>query len=561
MMKNSRGMPRTDLTHIALLTILPILILFVAFPMSGMTNNGNCDSWYYWGMARSSKVASSTLGIDYYPGSRVLMYAPGWLIPHWFELSLWSKMFAIIPVFFFVMLIYIRFRGGAWQRLLLTSTSLLLLPIAFTQISANYAITTFLIVLSITVIIIYDTKTTSKFLILGFLVSCTMLTNPEGMVFIFPMVILFMFKQRRSLFNILLFGTLGLTASFFTIVLIMLSQESTRKFAFSFYRPQFNAVLDSFRNPNAYFSTSENLNSFLASPVPLIMILSIVLSFAIYRRDGDFPRGFDYQLVTVMTLFAFQWFQFGNPLSESFNSVPLISVLVVPLNYVLANIANAPKAYLSYFLYQGSLFVCAFFVVLYVVTLGKGVPLVLFHIILPILTVLVATILVVWRTSRAWNLNAYAVITLIVLSSLAIGDYSRPFYQKENVLFLSQSAEFRSEYKIASAGIELVDRYGTSNNYAGIAFENINDDREIKYARSASRAFSSCGHPWSTFTIKTGALDQNTELWPSNLLIASPQSFKISELSFIDSYTVLKTKYIKLDNTNMKLTLLRSIHK
>jgi hypothetical protein len=555
-MQGTRFWGLNGFVQVFVISIFPLVTLLSFFPMAGMTNNGNCDSWYYWGMGRSSEIASSTLGIGYYPGSRVLMYAPGWLIPQSLNFVFWSKLFAIIPILFFVIFLYCRFRKDQSQSLLLTTTFLLLLPITFTQMSANYAITTLLLVLATTITIIFDTRTKSKYLILGFLFFTILLTNPEGVLFVAPMLFVFLIKEIKSFFYIIIYGLIGSVLSTLGVIFVLATQESTRQYIFNFYEPQLRAILDSFRNPSGYFTTVDNLNPFVASPTPLILILSVALSLAIYFKEHAFPKGFDYQILTICSIFIMQLFQIGNPLSESFNSVALVSLLIVPLNHVLVNIVGNKRMIISFLLVQISFFVLSFFLTLFLLSSDLSSLFSIFHIILPTMAILITGFMIKMKFSSIEIFKPFTFMALVVMSSIAVGDYSRPFYQKENVPYFSRSAEYKLEYKIAAAAINLINLYSTSNEYAGIAIENSSNDREVKFARSASRALSSCGHPWSTFTLNTKILDMDTRFWPSNLLIASPASFELSNLPFSQNYKVLKTQFLKLDATEMKLSLL-----
>jgi hypothetical protein len=540
------------------ITVFGILNYF--FPMAGMTNNGNCDAWYYWGMGNSSTVASSTIGINYYPGSRILMYAPGWLLPDFLNYVLWSKIFSFLPYLFLTIAIFLTFKGKSREKILVANLIICLLPISVSQASANYAATTLALVLFLASLSIYGQEGVKKQIFTGLVLSAIFFTNPEGILIALPIYVVSFLRARSHAIRNTFLNLIGATIMFFTLSLMMFSQTSTRKFTFTFLKPQILAMIDSLKSPDVYFTTSIDRFWFVVSPVPIFLLGIAMILAVIALKECRLSIPAIYGLSSIATLFIFQIVGIGNTFSESFNSLAAVWIGVIPLIEVFNRNEYKFKTLIKLTLFALIGCYLVFLLIMSNRLFFSLDEMLTYHLLMPSFILLATITFIQFQGTNTLKISPYLVTFLLVFSSMSISDYSSAFYQSENTPFKASMKEFTSEYKAAQSGIDMVVNDFPTSTIGGVSVEDPNNGRQVKYVRAAARAFASCGRPWSRFSSQDSQKTIVTEEWPEVLMVASSTNYNTMNLGLGTSYILIKESKVALVGENIKISVLKRLH-
>ena len=500
------------------------------WPNAGLGNNGHCDAWYYWGMAHSPEIVSNTFAWDYYPSSRVPMYALGWIIPSTLDPILWSKLFmiisAIVPI-----LVVLPFLASPKRPLIFVAYFLgFLIPIAFSQTSATYSGTSYGW-LCATILYLYNhdsSLVTGR--LFGFLSGMLLFTNIENIFFLVIFCLIYIIQTKNSIILRTLNFLLGTVLCYATLVFILLLGGLTIKESFSFPIPQFNAAI--YASQNKSFFLDANSAWLVSTPLLLCHIGIIIISFCFWRKFSlaAFKALSIIALVQLLLLLSFQLLGFSIIFNNGFDALSAYWICTVLIFLCLKD--SMPKICFSTLVLSIAFFLIIIISQYFVWALRKYVVNLeqIFISVLVPLSAILFFVCVIRFAKNATATIAYLSIILIPFLGIQTSDYASSFYQNGNRIFQKTYFWTSSEYRTADNAIQDFSSFlrpPTAISY----FETPEDNEQTMLIRASTRSFATCsGNFWSNYQNLNLGQNQFSGIYPKRILLASSKELSRTEI-------------------------------
>jgi hypothetical protein len=532
------------------------VFIYFAFPIFGLGNGGHCDTWYYWGMARSPLIAESAFEIKYYPASRVLNYSFGWLFPIETYPIISSRLIPLVLII--LVLVYCSTIKNAKIAKVFYLGLLLLCPFVMAQFSTSYAQIPLFISLLLAIAVHKARSKNSNHLAIGFLLVSLFLSNANFIFAIAPFIIYVCFTiiVQKKFLSAVLGGTLG----FLFPAIILLTKSETFSYALSYPLLQFNSIKPYLVQRNDDFDFFTILKQLIQSQTLFLLFLLFVVYRFFNKRSAE--RKNSNQSFLLLSQIGWQILNTllgkGDFFTIGYASIATMAILAFLL---LENTEESVKIPFSFSIATIFLvYICVYIIfandwnysTLEIYTLRFLFPwlIVIFIIVIP--------------KSRSALLNGIKVpITLILIafSSLTITDYSYIFMNNvynPNGFFTKPPIPVLNSYEVANSAIAFSEDVFSGRHSLGFSSIEAQDETLNAYIRAGTRSSATCGMDWSVLSNDQIYLEGRTLNWPSSLLLIKDQRSGFN-LDNLPGYRLIDAKSLKIDNYILDFLALESI--
>jgi hypothetical protein len=506
-----------------------VLSVFI-WPNGGLGNNGHCDAWYYWGMAHSTDIVSNTFAWDYYPSSRVPMYALGWLIPITLNAVLWSKLYmilsSIVPILF-----VLPFIQSSKRHLALAAYFLgFLIPISFSQTSATYSGISFGW-LCATILYIYGNHSSLKSgRVFGFLCAMLLFANAENIFFLVILFLAFLIQQgnvRVSVFFNILFGLL---LCYLTLVTVLVLGGLALRESLQFPIPQFNAAL--YASQNSSFFLDNNSAWLISTPLLLCHFGIILISFLFYKlfSVNGFKHLAFFASAQLALLLIFQLLGFSIIFNNGFDALSAYWICVLMMFLCLSLLSTRNGSYILIVSVIFFLFITfSQYTVWMIRKYAENYERLIISVVIPLFAI---TLVIFLIKSFKFSARLLPCLPLFLVPFLGIqtSDYSSSFYQTGNRIFSETYFWTSSEYRSADWAITAFSKF--LRPPTAITFlESPAETEQTMIIRASIRSFATCsGNVWSNFEKFDLGVNDISGVLPKRILLASSKILSEKEI-------------------------------
>lgn len=512
-----------------LFPFLTYLLVLTIWPNAGLGNNGHCDAWYYWGMSHGSEIVHNTLSWNYYPASRVPLFMHGWLIPEFINPVIWSKLLMLSGALWPAVLLLAGLRRQMWPIAINGYILSNLVPLIFSQSSANYSGVTFNLLSVLGLVLLLGPNTNFSNFKVGLISGLIVFANVETLVLFPPFAFLYWRSLQDQRLKKFMFSALGLIVSYFLLVLILLIGSMEIRESVQFPVVQIETLLKVLGD-ETFFGTLEN-PWFIATPLLMfhLILISILCNKKIKELD-IFPsvllKVISIQLISLV---------FGQVIGVSvtfqsgFDAIIGYWPLATLYYFILIKLSEKKKNYLGLLSIHTLLYIQITIILTYFIRKTQpALELATFSVLIPIIS-LIFICFFLYRKEFSNSYKLLALVLAIPLLATHTLDYSYSFYTKENRMFGYKQNWSIAQYIAADQAISQFKGMLGETTAVG-AIENASNSAQTSLLRASTRAFSSCGFAWSRFENFEQLLEVNTENWPSQIILGSYRQISNSEL-------------------------------
>lgn len=519
--------------------LLPFWIYLVAiffWPNSGLGNNGHCDAWYYWGMSHSPEIVQNTAAWNYYPASRVPLFIHGWIIPDYLPPIIWAKLLMILGTIWPASLMLLGLEKSKWKLALNSYFLANLVPIIFSQSSANYSGITFNILSVLGILLFFGSSKLSTYFVIGITIGTILFANLETLALSLPLFYLYLHFLNQNKIKKITLTLIGVLASYLIFVFLQILGGLGFRESISFPSIQITTLLNVIGD-ESFFGNLEN-PWYIATPLLTFHLITIcLLTIRRIKALGIFPPILLKTLVIQLgTLIIGQISGFAVTFQSGFDAI--IAYWPLATFYMFLLLKMSQKRRFNVYLSITSFALLGFSQILVfgIRNFSPTSELILLSTGLPLMALIACLLLLVYKKQSIF-VNAFALAIVIPVASIHTLDYSYSFYVSENFPINYKNSWSAAEYEAASKTVDVFEEALVETTAVG-AIEDPSSNFQTALLRASTRAFSSCGFPWSRFDTYQQFQQANVERWPNQVILGSYRM--ISDEEFKDVFISFK---------------------
>jgi hypothetical protein len=526
--------------------LLPSLT-FLFLPISGLGNGGHCDTWYYWGMARSPLIAESTFEIGYYPASRVLNYTYGWFLPLNSHPILITRL--IPSILLAIILLYSLRRNGNSPTKTLFLGALFLSPYVLSQMSTSYAQVPLFLGFLLAISANKAKRDHKGYFAVGFFLTSLFLSNANFIFATAPFglyLVLVLIKRKK-----IRVAMLGALTGLVIPSLILFTNSNTRNFAMSYPFLQFNSIKPYLLQRTQDFDLVIVFTQLIKSQTLSLFVLLLAINLLFKTKNR---QKIESNQLSILLLAQICW-QFimtllgkGDFFTIGYASIATMILVVFFLLETIDDSSGAKFEYslfvifaiylISNILFQDDLFFSAF-------------EIYSIRYLIPLLTILLLAVVLRWRSNFRFRdqTKIPIILWLVCFSTFNVTDYSYVFMHNAfNRLGTPTKVPISIEtgYISANEAIAFAEKTFYKNGSVGFASIESKDQLLNSYIRAATRSSATCGMDWSNLNNNEVYPIDRTKNWPDNVLLIKDHRDEFSELNF-PGFELLDRKTIRLE--------------
>ncbi len=520
--------------------VLPIWIYLGAiffWPNSGLGNNGHCDAWYYWGMSHSAEIVQNTIAWNYYPASRVPLFIHGWIIPESLPPLIWAKLLMILGSIWPASFVLFGLEKSKWKLALNGYFLANLVPIIFSQSSANYSGITFNLLSVLGILLFFGSSKLSTNIIIGITIGFILFANLETLVLFPPLFYLYLNFLNDNKFKKITLTILGVFTSYLILVFLQILGGLGFQESISFPSIQINTLLKVIGD-ESFFGNLEN-PWYLATPLLMFHLVIICLLTIQHIKAWEIfpPLLLNTLILQVVSLIFGQITGFAVTFQSGFDAIIAYWPLATLYIFLLLRVSQVKKLPSYIGIVSFAFLVFSQLLVFAIRNLVPNWELIVLSTGIPLVALMLCLWLLLYKKLSIF-VHTLALVLVIPLVGIHTLDYSYSFYVSENTPLNYKSNLASAEYEAASKTVEVFDETLVETSAIG-AIEDPRNNFQTALLRASTRAFSSCGFPWSRFESYKQFKQTEIEKWPKQVILGSYRI--ISDKEFEDVFVSFKS--------------------